>query len=243
MFIPNLKINSEDMPEYAIVCGDPGRAKWIADKLDDAKELAFNRAYRTFVGNYKGVRMAVTSHGVGAPGSAVCFEELIMSGVKTLIRVGTAGSFTKELPVGGLLVCTAAVREEGLTQQLVPLAYPAIADGAVVDALYEKALETGGAVLKGITLTQDAFYQGVMPLRQEQYIGANVIGVEMEVAALLVIASLRGVRAGAIVTMDGYVDDDLKNDYDPHNDTVKQGTERAIDIAIESIRALAVQER
>lgn len=80
MLMPILQIHSEDMPSYAIVCGDPARAEKISRKLEQARELAFSREYRTFVGSYEGVPMAVVSHGVGSPGAAVCFEELIRAG-------------------------------------------------------------------------------------------------------------------------------------------------------------------
>lgn len=68
MLMPILQIHSEDMPAYAIVCGDPARAEKISRKLEQVKELAFSREYRTFVGLYEGVQMAVVSHGVGSPG-------------------------------------------------------------------------------------------------------------------------------------------------------------------------------
>lgn len=81
--LPILQVNPGELPEYAIVCGDPRRAELISRKLQHAKELAFAREYRTFVGEYEDVRLAVVSHGVGSPGAAVCFEELIRGGVKT----------------------------------------------------------------------------------------------------------------------------------------------------------------
>lgn len=146
--LPILQVNPEDLPEFAIVCGDPRRAETISQKLSNVKELAFAREYRTFVGEYAGVRLAVVSHGVGSPGAAVCFEELIRGGVKTLIRVGTAGSYSADHPAGSLVVSTAAVRAEGLTHQLVPAGFPAIADSEVTEALYAAAQETEGIVKK-----------------------------------------------------------------------------------------------
>lgn len=124
----------------------------IADKLEDARELAYAREYRTFVGTYKGVKLAVVSHGVGCPGAAVCFEELIKGGVHTLIRVGTAGSYSADHPAGSLVVSTGAIRTDGLTKQLVPDGFPAIGDSEVVAALYEAAQTQGGIVKKGLPL-------------------------------------------------------------------------------------------
>ncbi|WP_141504216.1 nucleoside phosphorylase [Paenibacillus luteus] len=234
-----LQVNPEDLPAYAVVCGDPRRAEMIAQKLTDVKELAFAREYRTFVGEYEGVRLAVVSHGVGSPGAAVCFEELIRGGVKTLIRVGTAGSYSADHPAGSLVVSTAAVRAEGLTHQLVPAGFPAIADSEVTEALYAAALESEGIVKKGITVTLDVFFSGVVDIPHRQYKQAGAIAVEMEIAALYVIATLRGVRAGAILALDGYADADLAGEYDPHTDVVAKAVEREIETALRAVARLA----
>ncbi|MEV5025779.1 nucleoside phosphorylase [Paenibacillus sp. LPE1-1-1.1] len=237
--LPILQVNPEDLPEYAVVCGDPRRAELISQKLENVKELAFAREYRTFVGDYKGVRLAVVSHGVGSPGAAVCFEELIRGGVKTLIRVGTAGSYSAEHPAGSLVVSTAAVRAEGLTHQLVPAGFPAVADSEVTEALYASALESEGIVKKGITVTLDVFFSGVVDIPHRQYKQAGAIAVEMEIAALYVIATLRGARAGAILALDGYADSDLAGEYDPHTDTVAKAVEREIETALRAVAKLA----
>ncbi|MBH5317054.1 nucleoside phosphorylase [Paenibacillus sp. GSMTC-2017] len=239
MYLPILQLQSEDLPSYALVCGDPRRAEAISQKLTNVKELAFAREYRTFVGEYNGVKLAVVSHGVGCPGAAVCFEELIKGGVTTLIRVGTAGSYSADHPAGSLIVSTAAVRADGLTRQLVPDGFPAVADGDIVNALYETARESEGIVEKGITVTLDVFFSGVVEIPHKQYKAAGALAVEMEIAALYVIASLRGARAGAIVALDGYADSDLAAEYDPHTDVVSLAIEREINVALGAIVKLA----
>lgn len=238
--LPILQIESNDVPKLAIVCGDPFRAAAIAQKLDDAVELGHAREYRSFKGRYKGVELAVVSHGVGCPGAAVCFEELIKAGVTTMIRVGTAGSLSGSYAAGSLIVSTAAAREEGLTRQLVPSGFPAVADSQVTDALYAAALASNppGAVAKGITLTIDAFFSGAVELPHETYKRAGVIAVEMEIAALYVIASLRGIRAGAIVALDGD-STEVDDGYDPHRNVVAEAVEAEIRAALEAIAALS----
>jgi len=234
-----LQVNPNDLPPRAIVCGDPRRAEAIAGKLSNARELAFAREYRTFVGEYDGVPMAVVSHGVGSPGAAVCFEELIRGGVDTLIRVGTAGSYSTETPAGSLLISTAAIRTDGLTRQLVPDGFPAVADAEIAQALYETAQEFDGIVKKGITVTLDVFFNGAIETPHKLYKKAGALGVEMEIAALYVIASLRGVRAGAILALDGYADADLAGEYDPHTNVVADAVEREINIALRAMAKLA----
>lgn len=251
MLMPILQIHSEDMPAYAIVCGDPARAEKISRKLEQARELAFSREYRTFVGLYEGVQIAVVSHGVGSPGAAVCFEELIRAGVTTLIRVGTAGSYTADYPAGSVIVSTAAVRTDGLTRQLVPDGFPAVADIGVTQALIEAAREQGsadattfaGKVGVGITVTLDAFFAGVEEIPHRKYKQAGALAAEMEIAALYIVSTLRGARAGAIVAIDGFADSDLAAEYDPHTDAVGQAVEREINAALHALVALARQNQ
>lgn len=238
MLLSILQVNTEDLPDRAIVCGDPARAELIARRLEHTKELAFAREYRTFVGEYNGVSVAVTSHGVGSAGAAVCFEELIRGGVKKLIRVGTAGSYHADLPAGSLVVSTASAREEGLTKQLVPMGFPAVADIEITELLHRIALEKGAHVKKGITLTLDALFTGVLELPHRAYKEAGVLAVEMEISALYTIAAIRGARAGAIVALDGYADADLAAEYNPHTNTVAEAVELEIDIALEAIAEL-----
>ena len=59
-----------------------------------------------------------------APGAAVAFEELAQGGAKTVIRLGTCGSFLPNVRSGGLLIATAAVREDGITDRLAPASLP-----------------------------------------------------------------------------------------------------------------------
>ncbi|GMK39499.1 uridine phosphorylase [Paenibacillus sp. CCS19] len=241
MFLPILQVESDEIPEYALVCGDPRRAALIAEKLAGVRELAFAREYRTFVGEYNGVELAVVSHGIGCPGAAICFEELIRAGVKTLIRVGTAGSYSADSPAGSLVISTAAMRTDGLTRQLVPDGFPAVADSDVVNALYAAAQEIKGDIVvrKGMTVTLDVFYNGIEEFPHKKWKAAGALAVEMEISALYVIASLRGVRAGAIVALDGYADADLAAEYDPHTNVVALAVEREIQAALNAIVKLA----
>ena len=235
--VPNLKIQTGDLPERVIVCGDPNRAKGIASHLDDYKLLSANREYHSYTGYYKGIKLAVVSHGVGAPGAAVCFEELIQAGAKVLIRVGTAGSYSKEIPPGSIVISTAAVRKDGFSSQFVPEGYPAVAAKEVLSALSHSAsnIKDKIKIAEGITLTLDMFYQGTIPFPHEQYKAAGVLAVEMENAALFVISSVRGVKAGSILAIDGYADDNLAEVYNPNTDELATAIIKEVEIALEAL--------
>jgi uridine phosphorylase len=136
------------------------------------------------------------------------------------------------------VISRAAVREEGLTRQLVPLGFPAVADHRLTETLEEQAKTAGKQVSTGITLTLDAFYQGVEPFPHEKYKQAGVIAVEMEIAALYIIGTLRSIQTAAIVAIDGYADADLAKDYNPHTADVAAALEDGIRIALNALSSL-----
>ena len=239
---PHIKIETGQISPYVLVCGDPGRAEQIAALCQDTRELAYNREYRTFVGTYEGQKVTITSHGVGSAGAAICFEELIKVGARVIIRVGTCGSLIEGLGQGDHIVATAAVREDGVSNQLIPIGYPAIADSRVTDNLEEVVKKSSATYRRGIILTSDLFYPGVLTTSLELYSRAGIPGVEMECSALFVIASLRGIRAGSILTVDGNPLKWKEGNYDPHGKRVAEGKARMLHLALQGIALCSEQK-
>lgn len=236
---PHLKLGEGAISPYVLVCGDPARAEAIASLCQNPRELAWNREYRTFSGTYEDQQITITSHGVGSAGAAICFEELIKIGARVLVRVGTCGSLVEALGQGDHIVATGAVREDGVSSLLIPIGYPAIADVEVVSVLDEVCRTAQVPFQRGIVVTSDVFYPGILPTSLETYAKARVPGVEMECATLFVIASLRQVRAGAIVTVDGNPLKWDKGDYDPHGKKVTEGKARMLELGLKAMAEMS----
>jgi uridine phosphorylase len=236
---PHLLIDPGDLPETVLFPGDPKRAERIAERLDGAKRVAANREYHSYRGSYRGVSVGVTSAGVGAAGAAIAYEEAIRAGVRTLIRVGTAGSLCDGVRAGDLVVPFAAVRGEGTSRQLVPLEVPAVADPDVSAALWEAARTLGGRAHRGVGVSVDAFYRGVLDLGLDAYAASGAICVEMECSALYIVALLRRVRAGSILAIDGDARSASTGQHDPHRDLVRDAVDREIGVALDAVTRLA----
>ena len=112
-FLPNLGVRADDVAPAVLVVGDPERAEQIAKELADARLVGANREYRTFTGTRNGVPVTVSSHGVGAPGAAICFTELIRAGARAIVRAGTCGGLQPGMTRGTIIVPTGAVRDDG----------------------------------------------------------------------------------------------------------------------------------
>jgi len=201
-----------EVGRYVLLPGDPGRSERIAAFFDDARLVTTNREYVTYTGTLLGEPVSVTSTGIGAPSTAIAVEELAAIGADTLIRVGTAGATQAYLPGGALVVAQGAVRDEGTTPHYVPLSYPAVADGNVVEALRRAAESLGFDAHVGIVRSTDALYADLtpdaMPVRalwqetpEAVWARGHVLCAEMEAAALFVVSSVRRLRAGCVLTV------------------------------------------
>ena len=131
----HLQCTAEDIGRYVILPGDPGRCAVIAQLLDDAQEISYNREFHVYTGHLNGERVTVCSTGIGGPSAAIALEELVECGADTFIRVGTCGGVDAAVCGGDVVVATAAVRQEGTSREYLPLEYPAAASYPVVHAL------------------------------------------------------------------------------------------------------------
>lgn len=235
VFLPILKTDSKNIRKKALVCGDPGRADQIAAFLSDPEEISYNREYKLFNGLYNKIPISVLSHGVGGPGAGVAFKELIKGGAEEIIRVGTAGSLSRDIKDGDLVIASAAVRNDGLTEQLIDLSYPAVADWELVAKLNRTAKDLEIKTSTGIVSTIAAFYPELEQLSNNYFSQAEVIAVEMEVSALFVIASLNKIKAAAVLAIDGMAVDFDADNYDPHREKVSQAVEKEIVLALEAL--------
>ena len=244
--LPVLRIPRGGVTPYVLVVGDPERARSVGERLDGVREVGRFREYWSYQGTWQGVPVTVTSHGVGGAGAAVAFEELVHGGARTIIRLGTAGSFVREVRSGDLLIATGAVRNDGVSERLLPLSYPAIADLETTQALIDAARSRPDVRFgTGVVMSTATFYPGALPDERPVWRQAHLVGIEMELATLFVIAGLRGIRAAGILTVDGNPEEDEGGiyDYDPHRDVVEEGKQRMIEIGLEAITRLAAAER
>lgn len=163
-----------------------------------------------------------------------------------IVRAGTCGSFQKEYREGALFISTGAVRNDGVTDRLVPPAYPAVASGEAVEALEKVcAKEAGLNYRSGVMLTEGCFYDGPLGNSFELYAKCGVLGVEMEASVLFVICGLRGIKCGGIFNVDNYVFARLEEStsaesYKPHRTEVVEGNKRMCRLALEAVAAMEI---
>lgn len=208
---PHLKITQDQISPLVLLPGDPGRVHIIGNFLKNFQILSTNREFVIGVGDYNGKKITVCSTGIGCPSTAIATEELIAAGAQYLMRVGTCGgAWRTDIPAGSVVIPTACVRDEGTTLEYISQAFPAVASISIINALQQAALKRNQKHFVGINRTHDAFYgsQNAITkwgkyLQEELWKNCDtpILSSDMECSALFVIASLRGVKAGAILAV------------------------------------------
>nr|WP_097008311.1 nucleoside phosphorylase [Natronoarchaeum philippinense] len=209
----HLEVGPDDVADAVLLPGNPERVPKVTQFWNESEEVAHHREYRTVTGRYEGTPISVTSTGIGSPSAAIAVEELARVGADTLVRVGSCGAIQPEMAVGDLVITTGAVRQEGTSDEYVREDYPAAADHEVVSALIAAAERLGYEYHTGITMSADSFYAGqgrpgfggFEAAGSDQLVDnlrdANVANIEMEASAILTLANVYGLRAGAICTV------------------------------------------
>jgi DeoD family purine-nucleoside phosphorylase len=183
-----------ELAERVLLPGDPGRALAVARELLDSP-LMFNtrRGLWGYTGRAPdGDAVTVQSTGMGGPSAAIVVEELIALGARTLIRIGTCGALVPDLDMGDLVTVGGVLCKDGASRSLG-------ADGRVrPDASLSSALAAAGGGEPATVVSTDLFYDPRADV-EDAWRAAGAVAVEMEAAAVLRVAELRGVAAACLL--------------------------------------------
>ena len=198
-------INAEkgQIAESILLPGDPLRAKFIAENfLTGAKCYNEVRNMFGYTGTYKGVPVSVQGTGMGMPSIGIYSWELISDfGVQNLMRIGTAGSYNKDIKVRDIVAGVSASTNSNYAEAFdLPGTYAPCASFELLMKLEDASEELGIPFHAGNILSSDNFYD-TREDTWKRWAGMNVMAVEMEAAALYMNAAYLGANALAIMTI------------------------------------------
>lgn len=234
---PHNHAKKGDYAEAVLLPGDPLRAKWIADTfLDDVKQVNSVRNCFGFTGTYKGKRVSVQATGMGQPSLSIYVHELInVYGVSTLIRVGTCGGLTRKVKVRDLVIAQAATTDTSIVRDAFPgFGFAPIGDFGLLTSAAAKASAAKMRHHVGNMLSSDIFYRPNGFADYEKLAQHGVLGVEMECAALYLLAARFGVRALAVCTMTDCLVTHEEISADDRQSSLTDMATLALDVAIEA---------
>ncbi len=245
----HIQVAAGEVGRYVIMPGDPKRCEKIAQYLDHPVFVADNREYVTYTGTLDGVKVSVTSTGIGGPSASIAMEELYRCGADTFVRIGTCGGMQPEVKSGDIVIATGAIRMEGTSKEYAPIEFPAVPDLAVTNALALAAREKGYPFHTGVVQCKDAFYgqhePEIKPVsyelmnKWEAWKRLGCLASEMESAALFVVASYLHVRVGSCFLVMANQEREKLGLENP----VVHDTDMAIQVAVEAIRRLICEDK
>jgi uridine phosphorylase len=201
----------ETVGKYVLFSGDPWRVNVVKKYLDHVEDVAFRREFNTCTGLYQGLRLTVTSTGIGAPSAAIAMEEMYECGMEVALRMGTAMALGDDM-LGQFMVPLASMRREATSKTYVEEAYPAVADLELVNAINGVIQGYGKRSFNGISCTMDGFYTQMRDSRFskarnidmapvfDHLRALGVSGIDMESSCMLTVGRLMGVKT-AVVTV------------------------------------------
>ena len=245
----HIQVAQGEVGRYVIMPGDPKRCVKIAQYFDDPVLIADNREYITYTGTLDGVKVSVTSTGIGGPSASIAMEELCRCGADTFVRIGTCGGMQTEVKSGDVVIATGAIRMEGTSKEYAPIEYPAVADLEVTNALVSAAKTKGFPYHAGVVEGKDAFYGQHEPEKMpvgyellskwEAWKMMGCLASEMESAALFIAAGKLRVRAGSCFLVVANQEREKLGLENP----VVHDTDMAIQAAVEAIRNLIKEDK
>ncbi|MBP9479031.1 MAG: purine-nucleoside phosphorylase [Sebaldella sp.] len=193
-----------EIAETVLLPGDPLRAKYIAEKfLENPVQYNNVRGMLGFTGTYKGKKVSVQGTGMGIPSISIYGTELITEfGCKNLIRIGSAGSYQKDVKIRDIVIALAASTDSNINN----LRFPGGANFAPTASYELLAKVAEGAKSKGIDfkagniMSSDTFY-GDDKDAWKHWADFGILCVEMEAAGLYTLGAKYGVNTLAILTI------------------------------------------
>lgn len=201
---------------------------------EEATELWVRSSYDVrLIGRTEGRVGIVGGFGIGAPVAGIVLEELVALGVRRFVSIGTAGGLQLGHAIGDIILCTGAVRDEGVSHHYLDPMVEAAPSAPLTDRLREALRRQGTPFGEGRSWTIDTPYrETVAEVRHYRELG--VATVEMEAAALFAVAAHRGVEVAAAFAISDSLADLI---WDPQfgSPAVSGGLDRLADAAIAAL--------
>jgi uridine phosphorylase len=261
---------NEGLGRYVFLPGDPDRAGRIAEAFDFVEVVEGPRRFTAWLGQLAAeegppIDVLALPSGIGGGSAEVVIHELMEAGARRIVRVGSCGSSVPAIEPGGVVIATAAVRDDGASDDYAAPGFPAVASPLALDAMRLGALRAGhgevtflGVCHSKATLYAREFGHGPAGQRNLERCSwlrrSGLVASEMEAAILFVMTSAR--NAGAAQPLAGgdprlehqaaavlavFARDDSDMAVDPQ--VTRAAERRAIEVALEGVRAWSTVDR
>lgn len=204
MSTPHNEANKGDFAKTVLMPGDPLRAKFIADTfLTDVRQVNGVRGMLGFTGKYNGKEISVMGSGMGMPSIGIYSYELYkFYDVETIIRIGSAGGYSKDLRLYDVVLATSAYSESSYAKTQSGdsrnILFPS---EELNDRIRNSAKNLNIPLHEGMIHSSDVFYRESSDYMTQDENVKNSLCVEMESFALFHNAEVLGKKAACLLTI------------------------------------------
>ena len=227
---PHIEADINDIASTVIMPGDPNRVKYIAENfLENIKLVNTVRGELAYTGYYKGKRITIFSSGMGIPSMGIYSYELYKYyNVDNIIRVGRAGTYTKDLNIKDTFLVensysTSSYKVEGTNSNLIP------SNNELNNIIVNTSKKLNINLKQGNVYSSESFYE--LDLNIEELINKyNIKCVEMETYSLFTNSIYFNKKASALLTIsDSFVTKETLSSKER-----EEGFNKMIELALES---------
>lgn len=229
-----VQLRPQDVGKYAIVPGPKDRLEVLLKKIENPVRNFSFMEYTMYTGSYSGIKLTVINGGRFSADTAITSEVMCNAQIQNIIRIGTCGALDENIKVGDLVVVDSIIRGDGVTPYYVDSNFKTVADKKIADTLEQAAKDSGVNVHRGCVWTTDALLRETREIveakRKEGAIAADMVS-----SALLTIAQLNKVKAGAILAVSDNV---ITGEMGFMNPLYYMAETKLIEIALETVKRL-----
>lgn len=233
MATPHNQATNGEIAKTVLMPGDPLRAKFLAKTyLENVKQFNTVRNMLGYTGSYKGKEVSIMGSGMGMPSIGIyCHELFSQYGVESIIRIGSCGSFQKEVHLRDVIIVQGACTDSNFAHQYeLPGTFSAISSFCLLEQAVAKAKEKAITYHVGNVLASDVFYHADKG-STASWAKMGCLGVEMESYALFATAANLGKKALTLLTVSDSLVSDEETTADEREKTFTAMMEIALEIA------------
>lgn len=222
-----------DIAKTVLMPGDPLRAKYIAENfLTDAKLVNKIRNAFAYTGKYKGKEVTVMASGMGMPSIGIYSYELFkFYDVENIVRVGSAGAYSKDLNLYDVILATEAYSESTFAKIQGYDSDITYSSENLNKKIKEVSLRTNKKIKEGRIHSADVFY--MEKDIQDLYNNKKCLCVEMESYVLFYNALKFNKNAASILTISDNLETKEETTPIERQNSFNEMIELALDTAIE----------
>lgn len=202
---PHIAAKKSEIAKCVLMPGDPQRAKYIAKKYLRHFQLVTSiRGILGYTGFYKQKKITILAHGMGIPSIGIYAYELFhFYDVNTIYRIGSAGSYQKDIKIGNVILVKKAWNDSNVSkwwnvkEDEKNIFYPT---KKCNDNILKTAKKLKINILQENISSEDCFYKDCSIAKARKIMG-NVNVCEMESYALFALAKKFKKKAACLLTI------------------------------------------